>query len=151
MVSTQQKPNLRRKKTGVNCIGRPAGSCGSSGDDRRYQDWYRYGEIEGELQILGAATQKLTASRQRRSIMRRRKWIHVRMRRAKLWAPNDVRTNGALRRLVLENLREWMPTATMLSSCWRCHSRSRCGHLAIMPTTCCDNVMTSSSQWQDMS
>jgi len=30
-------------------IGRPAGSSGSwGGDDEKYQDWYRYGEIEGE-------------------------------------------------------------------------------------------------------
>ena len=40
-----------------------------------------YGEMEGEFQILKAATLKLRA-------------------------PNDVRTNGAERRLVLESLRE---------------------------------------------
>ena len=56
-------------------------SSGSWGDDGRYQDWYRYGEIEGEFQILGAATLKLRA-------------------------PDDVRTDGAERRLVLESLKE---------------------------------------------
>jgi len=44
-----------------------------------YQDWYRYGEIE--FQILEAAMLKLRAL-------------------------NDVRRNGAERRLVLESLRE---------------------------------------------
>jgi len=48
---------------------------GSRDDDKRYQDWYRYGDVEGEespreFQILGAATLKLRE-------------------------PNDVRTNGA--------------------------------------------------------
>ena len=47
----------------------------------RPQDWYNYGEIQGEFQIFGAAALKLRA-------------------------PNDVRTNGAERRLVLESLRE---------------------------------------------
>jgi len=42
------KPNLRRKRRMVKWIGRPAGSSGSWGDDERYQEWYRYGEIEGE-------------------------------------------------------------------------------------------------------
>jgi len=59
-------------------------SSGSSGDDERYQDWYRYREIrKREFQILGAATLKLQE-------------------------PNDVRINGAERRLVLESLgNEW--------------------------------------------
>ena len=41
--SGQQKPSLRRKKRGVKWIGRPAG------DDGKYQEWYRYGEVEGEI------------------------------------------------------------------------------------------------------
>ena len=65
----QQKPNLRCKK-GVKWIGRSAGNSGSWVDDKRYQDWYKYGEMEGEFQILGVET-------------------------LKLWAQNDVRTNGA--------------------------------------------------------
>ena len=48
MHSGQQEPNLTCKKRRVKWIGSPAGSSGSLGDDRRYQDWYRYGEIEGE-------------------------------------------------------------------------------------------------------
>ena len=49
------------------------------GDDGRYQDWYEDIEME-KVPDLGAATLKLRA-------------------------PDDVRTNGAERRLVLENLR----------------------------------------------
>ena len=55
----------------------PAGSSGSSDDDGKYQ--VRYGEMDGESsRFLGL----------------------------KLLAPNDVRTNGAERRLVLESLGE---------------------------------------------
>jgi len=42
----QQNPSVRRKKRGVKWTGRPAGSSGSYGDDGRYLDWYRYGEIK---------------------------------------------------------------------------------------------------------
>ena len=42
MVSKSRK---RRKIRGVKWIGRPA-------DDERYQDWYRYGEMEGESSRL---------------------------------------------------------------------------------------------------
>jgi len=73
----QQKPNLRCKK-GVKWIGRSAGNSGSWVDDKRYQDWYKYGEMEGEFQILGVAT-------------------------LKLWAQNDVRTNGAEKSSVEES------------------------------------------------
>ena len=62
-------------------IRRPAGSCGSWGDDGRYQDWYRYEDIELE------------------------RIPDVRGCNAEARAPNDVRTNGAERRLVLESLR----------------------------------------------
>ena len=63
---------MRRKKRGVKWIGRPAGSSGSCGDDRRYQDWYKYGEVEERVPDFRAATLKLRA-------------------------PNGVRTNGAER------------------------------------------------------
>jgi len=49
----QQKPNLRRRKRGVEWSGRPAGSSGSRGDDGRYQDWYRYGEMEAVPEFMG--------------------------------------------------------------------------------------------------
>jgi len=49
------------------------------------QDCYRYGQIEGESSSFF--------------------WGGV-AARLKLRAPNDVRTNGAERRLVLESLRE---------------------------------------------
>ena len=39
---------MRHKRRGVKWIGRPVGSSGSWGNDERYQDWYRYGEIERE-------------------------------------------------------------------------------------------------------
>jgi len=42
MHNGQQKPNRRHTKRGVKWIGRP------SGDDGRYQGWYRYAEMEGE-------------------------------------------------------------------------------------------------------
>ena len=37
-----------QEERGYKWSGRPAGSSGSRDDDGRCQDWYRYGEIEGE-------------------------------------------------------------------------------------------------------
>jgi len=70
------KAEFEAQEERVKRIGRPAGSSWSLGDDRRYQDWYRYGEIEGEFQILGAATLKLRE-------------------------PNDARTNVGIQQMTL--------------------------------------------------
>ena len=52
MRTMVSKVESEHKQRGVKWIGRPAGSSGSWGDDEKYEDWYRYGEMDGESSRL---------------------------------------------------------------------------------------------------
>jgi len=47
-MNASAKAEFVVQEKGVKWIVRPAGNSGSCGDDKRYQDWHTFGELEEE-------------------------------------------------------------------------------------------------------